>query len=118
MVSDEFKKNCEEATKFIESCFDENNPDDGLTFDERLHQRIVELPAGVRNVVVAASGKFEENCGDIPEEECECETEDVPMKSGTLLKLASESKQLYLDKQRELKTEKPNIQYHNREEVT
>lgn len=39
----DIKEICEEATKFIESCFDENNPNDGLTFDERLARRTKEL---------------------------------------------------------------------------
>lgn len=35
-----FKQSCEDMTKLIESCWDENNPDDGRTFDERLHEKI------------------------------------------------------------------------------
>ena len=35
----DFKEKCEKATRFIESCWDENNPGDGLTFDERLEKR-------------------------------------------------------------------------------
>lgn len=38
-----FKKSCEDMTKLIESCWDENNPNDGLTFDERLEQKTVNL---------------------------------------------------------------------------
>ena len=30
-------------TKLIESCWDENNPNDGLTFDERLEQKTANL---------------------------------------------------------------------------
>ena len=29
-----FKESCRDMTKLIESCWDENNPDDGLTFDD------------------------------------------------------------------------------------
>lgn len=32
----EFKKKIDIATKIIESCWDENNGNDGFTFDERL----------------------------------------------------------------------------------
>ena len=113
---DEFKKNVDKATKFIESCFDENNKDDGLTFDERINQRIVELPAGVRNVVVAAQGNFEEN-PDIPDDEieeieeceCDCKTEGGHIPPQKLLKLAIDTKQYYLDKERALKVEKARL---------
>lgn len=35
-----FKEKIIETVNIIESCFDENNPDDGLTFDERLAKKI------------------------------------------------------------------------------
>lgn len=35
-----FKKSCEDMAALIESCWDENNPDDGLTFDERLARKL------------------------------------------------------------------------------
>lgn len=38
----EFKQKCEGMTKLIESCWDENNPDDGLSFDERLEKKLSE----------------------------------------------------------------------------
>lgn len=38
------KETCDKMTEIIESCWDENNPDDGLTFDERLHQKLENLP--------------------------------------------------------------------------
>lgn len=44
MVSEEFKKNIEDMTALIESCWDCNNPDDGLTFDERLAIKLSENP--------------------------------------------------------------------------
>jgi hypothetical protein len=44
MVSEEFKKNIEDMTALIESCWDENNPNDGLTFDERLEMKLNENP--------------------------------------------------------------------------
>lgn len=109
---DEFKKNVDEATRFLESCFDENNKD-GLTFDERINQRIVELPASVRNIVVAAQGKFEENA-DIPDdeiEECDCKTEGGHIPPQKLLKLAIDTKQYYLDKERALKVEKARLKF-------
>ena len=42
MVSEQFKRNIDKAVSLIESCWDENNPDDGLTFDERLDKVIEE----------------------------------------------------------------------------
>ena len=44
MVSEEFKKSCNDMAELIISCWDENNPDDGLSFDERLHQKMESLP--------------------------------------------------------------------------
>lgn len=38
------KKAADKMTEIIESCWDENNPDDGLSFDERLHQKMESLP--------------------------------------------------------------------------
>ncbi|WP_198016036.1 hypothetical protein [Methanobrevibacter wolinii] len=43
-MSEEFKKKCDKLTELIESCWDENNPNDGLTFDERLQKRLSENP--------------------------------------------------------------------------
>lgn len=42
MVSGQFKRNIDKAVLLIESCFDENNKVDGLTFDERLEKIIKE----------------------------------------------------------------------------
>ena len=42
MVSEQFKRNIDKAVLLIESCFDENNKGDGLTFDERLEKIIKE----------------------------------------------------------------------------
>ena len=42
MVSEQFKMNINKAVELIESCFDENNKCDGLTFDERLEKVINE----------------------------------------------------------------------------
>ena len=39
----DFKRSCENMTELIVSCWDENNPDDGLTFDERLAQKTANL---------------------------------------------------------------------------
>lgn len=35
------KEKVDQATKIIESCWDENNHDDGKTFDQRLQEKIV-----------------------------------------------------------------------------
>ena len=40
MVSERFKRNIDRAVELIESCWDENNENDGLTFDERLDKVI------------------------------------------------------------------------------
>lgn len=37
------KHACDKMVEIIESCWNENNPDDGLTFDERLRQKMQEL---------------------------------------------------------------------------
>jgi len=39
-----FKEKCNKATELIESCWDENNPVDGLSFDERLNKKLEEDP--------------------------------------------------------------------------
>lgn len=51
-----FKENCDKATDFLESCWDENNPDDGLTFDERVQERLVNLDDGVKKIVLNCVG--------------------------------------------------------------
>ena len=42
MVSERFKRNIARAVELIESCWDENNENDGLTFDERLDKVIAD----------------------------------------------------------------------------
>lgn len=42
-MSEEFKKSCNDMTELITSCWDENNPNDGLTFDERLAAKTANL---------------------------------------------------------------------------
>lgn len=42
MVSEQFKRNINKAVEIIESCWDENNENDGLTFDERLDRVIAD----------------------------------------------------------------------------
>lgn len=37
------KAACDKMTEIIESCWDSNNPEDGLSFDERLHQKMENL---------------------------------------------------------------------------
>lgn len=51
MVSEKFKKNIDAATAFIESCWDENNEGDGLSFDERVESRIDGLDEDVADIV-------------------------------------------------------------------
>ena len=38
-----FKQSCEDMTELIISCWDENNPDDGKTFDERLAEKTANI---------------------------------------------------------------------------
>ena len=38
-----FEQSCADMTKLIESCWDDNNPNDGLSFDERLTNKIQNL---------------------------------------------------------------------------
>ena len=38
-----FQESCEDMTELIISCWDENNPNDGLTFDERLATKTANL---------------------------------------------------------------------------
>lgn len=38
-----FEESCVDMTKLIESCWDKNNPNDGLTFDERLAAKVANL---------------------------------------------------------------------------
>lgn len=42
-MSKTFIESCVDMTELIESCWDENNPDDGLTFDERLAAKVANL---------------------------------------------------------------------------
>lgn len=51
MVSDKFKINIDKATDFIISCWDENNPEDGLSFDDRVRNGLPELDEDVRRIV-------------------------------------------------------------------
>lgn len=46
-----FRQSCEDMTELIISCWDENNPDDGLTFDERLAQKTANLEGMDRQVM-------------------------------------------------------------------
>ena len=48
---DEFKKSCNDMTELIISCWDENNPNDGLTFDERLAQKTANLKGTDKNIM-------------------------------------------------------------------
>jgi len=50
-MAEEFKINIDKATDFIISCWDENNEDDSLTFDDRVKARLDELDEEVRRIV-------------------------------------------------------------------
>ena len=53
----QWKKDVNDATDFLVSCWDENQPsDDGLTFDERVKSRLDTLSDEVRDVVVHSMG--------------------------------------------------------------
>ncbi len=39
----EYLESCTNMAKLIESCYDSNNPDDGLSFDERLARKVANL---------------------------------------------------------------------------
>ena len=55
MVSERFKRNIDRAVELIESCWDENNPDDGLSFDERLDKVIEEFSdEDVKQIIINA----------------------------------------------------------------
>ena len=43
MSKKSFIESCVDMTELIESCWDENNPDDGLSFDERLAREVANL---------------------------------------------------------------------------
>ena len=55
---EEFKKNVNKAVEYIESCWDENNPNDSRTFDERLLEGLDDLTPEVRRIV---EGSIDEN---------------------------------------------------------
>lgn len=42
-MNESFKQSCEDMTDLIVSCWDENNPNDGKTFDERLAEKTANL---------------------------------------------------------------------------
>lgn len=51
----EFKEKIDAATDIIVSCWDENSPDDGLTFDERLDKKLQNIEdEDVRDIVRGA----------------------------------------------------------------
>jgi len=57
----DIKEKCELATRFIESCFDENNEGDGLTFDQRVNLRKRELSPEIEGIVSGAQSWCDEN---------------------------------------------------------
>lgn len=46
-----FKQSCEDMTELIISCWDENNPDDGKTFDERLAEKTANIKGQDKKVL-------------------------------------------------------------------
>ena len=42
-MSKSFTESCTDMTELIISCWDENNPNDGKTFDERLTEKVKSL---------------------------------------------------------------------------
>ena len=54
-MKEETKKLIDESVEIIISCWDENNPNDGLTFDERLEEKIkTESNDQLRQILVKA----------------------------------------------------------------
>ena len=51
MVSEQFKTNIDKATDFIISCWDENNPEDNKTFDDRIKAGLDGLDEEVGRIV-------------------------------------------------------------------
>ncbi len=51
MMSEELKQSYNNMTELITSCWDENNPNDGLTFDERLAQKTANLKGTDKNIM-------------------------------------------------------------------
>lgn len=119
MVSNDFKGRCEKATRFIESCFDNN--DDGLTFDERVNQRKNELPADIRSIVddaqhyddvatpenIESDDDLEEIELEDYEKDCDCDcVQDVNgghVPPHELVLYVSETRGAYKDRKRALK---------------
>ena len=52
----DFKKSCENMTDLIVSCWDENNPNDGKTFDERLAEKTAKLKGTDKLVMDQVTG--------------------------------------------------------------
>ena len=46
-----FKQSCIAMTELIVSCWDENNPNDGKTFDERLVEKTANLEGEDKNLM-------------------------------------------------------------------
>lgn len=56
----EFKEKIDAATDIIVSCWDENNPDDGLTFDERLDKKLQNIEdEDVRDIIRGAKDSID-----------------------------------------------------------
>lgn len=51
MVSEQFKIKIEQASDYIISCWDEYNPGDNRTFDDRIKAGLDELDEDVRRIV-------------------------------------------------------------------
>ena len=53
-----FKRQCNEITEVIISCWDSNNLDDNLTFDQRLEKKIPTLTEGEQNIIKQVIGGY------------------------------------------------------------
>ena len=58
MVSEQFKRNIDKAVELIESCWDENNENDGLTFDERLDKVIADCSDEQLRAILSNAKEF------------------------------------------------------------
>ena len=110
-----FRENVKKASEFLDSCFDENNEDDDLSFEERVNTRKKELPDEVREIVECATVYHKDDTDmktPIFEGSKVCENSDCDsskMSPRSLLALASAYKERYKTKKRELKAEQARL---------
>ena len=111
------KENVKKASEFLESCFDENNEDDDLSFDERVNARKDGLPDEVREIVECATVYHKDDTdmktpifeGSKVCENSDCDCDSSKMSPRSLLTLASAHKEEYKTKKRELKAEQARL---------